>query len=159
MYASIAAGFACIRTWKLLNADALASLAMASKPTERTTIAAGDALERAATRADDSADATQVTPPPLRFTWLKWLHGLLFIYAFAMLLGAGQAFLGNARVNGFPYANLPDDADVVDSLHGRCYGRDLRDAKAPAWLNALPCGPGEVCAVSVNGGANKYHEF
>jgi hypothetical protein len=157
MYASIAVGLASIRTWKWLNADALAALAVAGKGMHQTPLLQTDATNHAACDDGHAAAASAELAAPLRHAWLKALHGALFIYAFVMLLGAGQAFLGNARVHGFPYANLPGDATVVDSLHARCYGRDLRDSSAPAWLTALPCDLGEVCAASVNGGANKYN--
>lgn len=156
MYASIAAGLVCIRIWKRLNADALAMHALVGKRVQQVRLMASDVDELARL---DHGEAARDEPllPPLRHAWLKVLHGMLFIYAFAMLLGAGQAFLSNARVHGFPYANLPGDATVVDSLHARCYGRDLRDPSAPAWLDALSCGLGEVCAASVSGGDNKYN--
>ena len=143
MYAAIAVGVACIRLFKRLNRDALVALR------SRRDAAA---QELAAVEEQASSEATE--PPRLRHAWLKWAHGGLLLFAWIMLEGAGEAFSANARVSGFPY----EKDDVSDSLHARCYGRDLRAPDAPQWLTSLACGDGAICAQSVTGGRNMYHQ-
>ena len=72
---------------------------------------------------------------------LKYAHGLIMVYSWVMLLGAGQAFLDNARTNGFPYPPGP----LTDSLVGRCYARNLQSPDMPSWLLNLTCGLGVMC--------------
>lgn len=88
--------------------------------------------------------------------WLKYLHGFFLLYSWAMLVGAGNAFTQNNRVGGFPYSQ---GMEIIDSLHGRCWGRDLQSPAAPPWLAALKCGDGPMCAESIFGGSNKYKQY
>jgi hypothetical protein len=85
---------------------------------------------------------------------LKYLHAMFMTYSLVMLLGAGQAFLSNSRMNQFPY---PSDEIVTDSLIGRCYGRNLVEPSAPSWLTALTCGLTSYCQESSRGGPNPYY--
>ncbi len=84
---------------------------------------------------------------------MKYIHAILMTYSLVMLLGAGQAFLSNARINQFPY---PDNSDVTDSLVGRCYGRNLIEPDTYAWLKNLTCGFTSYCQESTKGGHNEY---
>jgi hypothetical protein len=143
MYAAIAVGVACLRLFKQLNRDALVALRVRRDAATQ---------ELSAVEEQTSADAPEA--PHLRHVWLKWVHGGLLLFAWIMLEGAGEAFSANARVSGFPY----EQDDVSDSLHARCYGRDLRVPDAPQWLTKLACGDGPVCAQSVTGGRNTYHQ-
>jgi hypothetical protein len=85
---------------------------------------------------------------------LKYFHALFMTYSLVMLLGAGQAFLANSRMNQFPY---PPDEIVTDSLIGRCYGRNLVEPSAPSWLTELACGLTSFCQESSRGGPNSYY--
>ena len=85
---------------------------------------------------------------------LKYLHAMFMTYSLVMLLGAGQAFLSNSRMNQFPY---PRDEIVTDSLIGRCYGRNLVESEAPTWLSSLACGLTSYCQESSRGGSNPYY--
>ena len=78
---------------------------------------------------------------PLLF---KYAHGVLMVYSWVMLLGAGQAFLTNSRLEGFPYPPGP----ITDSLVGRCYARNLTSQEMPSWLLNLHCGFRVMCADS-----------
>ena len=83
-----------------------------------------------------------------------YVHGILLLYSWVMLLGAGQAFLSNSRVSGFPY---PQNDPVTDSLVGRCFARNLLESSAPAWLTNLSCGLTSFCQESTQGGKNPYY--
>lgn len=85
---------------------------------------------------------------------LKYLHAMFMTYSLVMLLGAGQAFLSNSRMNQFPY---PSDEIVTDSLIGRCYGRNLLEPSGPSWLTTLTCGLTSYCQESSRGGPNPYY--
>jgi hypothetical protein len=84
-------------------------------------------------------------PTCKKFVILKYIHSVLMIFSWVMLLGAGQAFLQNARVNGFPYEQ--SDA-VTDSLVGRCYGRNLISPDVPQWLSNITCQFTSMCRKS-----------
>lgn len=87
---------------------------------------------------------------------LKYMHAIFMTYSLVMLLGAGQAFLANSRMNQFPY---PPDEIVTDSLIGRCYGRNLVEPSAPSWLSILTCGLTSYCQESSRGGGpNPYYQ-
>lgn len=91
-----------------------------------------------------------------KYLALKYLHAIFMTYSLVMLLGAGQAFLSNSRMNQFPY---PRDEIVTDSLIGRCYGRNLAEPSSPSWLSTLACGLTSYCQESSRGGPNPfYHE-
>jgi hypothetical protein len=88
------------------------------------------------------------------YLFLKYCHSVLMIFSWVMLLGAGQAFLANARIHNFPYKQ---DDTVVDTLVGRCYGRNLISSDVPNWLKNLTCGITNMCQVSSrDGGDNPY---
>lgn len=86
---------------------------------------------------------------------LKYLHAIFMTYSLVMLLGAGQAFLSNSRMNQFPYSR---DESVTDSLIGRCYGRNLAEPSAPTWLSTLACGLTSYCQESSRGGPNPFYQ-
>lgn len=81
---------------------------------------------------------------------------MFLTFSLIMLVGAGNAFTQNSRVGGFPYSK---GDPIIDSLHARCWGRDLTAPDAPPWLAALKCGDGPMCAESIDGGSNKYRQY
>jgi uncharacterized membrane protein len=142
LYIAIVVGILCIRVYKFLSP--------VHKTQEQTT----------EEPSDETEDQTVEDPPDLQsrcqtlgkircnrrvlLLLLKYSHGLIMMYSWVILLGAGQAFLLNSRTNGFPYPPGP----ITDSLVGRCYGRDLQSPEMPSWLLNLTCGLGVMCADS-----------
>lgn len=92
---------------------------------------------------------------PRRCAWLRIVHALLMLVSWYMIIGAGSAFTGNARMGAFPYAQSDP---VTDSLIGRCFDRNLTDPQAAsAWLTGLQCGLGAYCRESSrSAGSNEY---
>jgi len=165
MYIAIVLGILCIRTYKFLNTQqnqtqvVRINVGSASKrPEEAEACEYGNAptLEGENNKEKNPVvETSETVATNYKHVWLKYLHSFFMIYSWVMLLGAGQAFLSNSRTKGFPY-DPKTDADTIDSLTGRCFGRDLRDSSAPSWLTHLSCGMREYCQVSVKGGENRY---
>lgn len=147
MYIAIVMGIVCIRVYKVLSPT--------HKTQEQTT------TEEPTTEEpfNEAQDDTVESPPDnqqsrfcpslgkircsrrVLLLLLKYSHGLIMVYSWVMLLGAGQAFLLNSRTNGFPYPPGP----ITDALVGRCYGRSLQSPEMPSWLLNLTCGLGVMC--------------
>lgn len=151
MYIAIVVGIVCIRVYKFLSP-------VHKKTQEEQTTE--EPIEEPP--LDEEQDETVENPPDdhqqsrcpssgrfrcsrrVVLLLLKYSHGLIMVYSWVMLLGAGQAFLSNSRTTGFPYPPGP----LTDSLVGRCYGRDLQSPGMPSWLLNLTCGLGVMCADS-----------
>jgi hypothetical protein len=143
MYIAIIVGIVCIRVYKFLSP--------VQKTQEQTTEEPIDEAQEDQTVEDPPDQQSRCCPTSLgtircnrrvSLLLLKYAHGLIMVYSWVMLLGAGQAFLLNSRANGFPYPPGP----ITDSLVGRCYGRDLQSPEMPSWLLNLTCGLGVMCA-------------
>lgn len=151
MYLALALGIAAIRLYRWVNQEFIAKALLQRQERQRQ---CPPETSRQEGEEEEGQDWTAGGATP-RHVWLKYLHGVLMIYSYVMLVGAGQAFTSNGRVQGFPYSQ---NDSSTDSLLGRCFGRDLTaSSKVPTWLKDLACGMGAYCAESSQtGGANPY---
>jgi len=140
MYLSLGVGFVCIRIYKYLNAKGNGEV-------RNNEIKAVECHQEIVEIGEESVAHNYMEPDVAqpKYIYIKYLHSILMVFSWVMLLGAGQAFLQNARVNGFPYKQ---DDQIVDSLVGRCYGRNLISADIPGWLRNLSCEYTSMCRVS-----------
>lgn len=138
MYVAIVGGIASIRLHRILS--------LKEKENGRAIVHSelGDEAQvenNEETPVQESRTLQMISSRCMLLFCLKYGHAIFMVYSWVMLLGAGMAFLSNARVNGFPY--IP--GTVTDSLVGRCYGRNLVMPETPGWLANLTCGFGVIC--------------
>ncbi|KAL3802090.1 hypothetical protein HJC23_010846 [Cyclotella cryptica] len=140
MYVSIVLGILSIRLYRFLSVE--------EEVKERADANSELGAEVPIAHTNEETPLQESTTTPIRprrcllLLCLKYAHAIFMVYSWVMLLGAGMAFLSNARVNGFPYP----PGVITDSLVGRCYGRDLVSPETPGWLANLTCGFGVMCA-------------
>eukprot|EP00457_Paulinella_chromatophora_P011915 gb/GEZN01012082.1/.p1 GENE.gb/GEZN01012082.1/~~gb/GEZN01012082.1/.p1 ORF type:complete len:265 (-),score=18.92 gb/GEZN01012082.1/:255-1049(-) len=154
---SVFLGVICIRlyTWLTGDGQLSRSIAPSSPVVELSKRGQAENMYSGTTNTDPTEREAQLvfSGCALR-SCLLVTHIFCMIFAWVSLIGAGQAFLGNARTV-YPYKRYPSDpseAALTDQLVGRCTGRDLKDPLLPSWLLQLDCGFGPVCAESTNGG-------
>lgn len=138
MYISIVLGITCIKIYKHVNSHDSHSLT----PNEQNEGRKVDGTFEIEVVPKTASRCRTESPSRKKLVILKYIHSILMIYSWVMLLGAGQAFLKNARTHGFPYHPGP----ITDSLVARCYGRDL--AAMPGietWLQNMTCGFASMC--------------
>jgi len=147
MYIAIVLGIGCIRLRRFLSPAAVA--VENNDMRQEFEQLPGASPEDGERKNDDSEQHQEevqgqksMTTRQVVLVALKYTHGLLMVYSWVMLLGAGQAFLENSRTKGFPYPPGP----ITDQLIGRCYARDLQFPDMPSWLLNLKCGLGVMCA-------------
>jgi len=146
MYIAIVLGLVCIRLYKFLSHDdETAQEKSADELVPDDEVLDGEEIPLASP-PQTSRHCPRSISCQRRWLllFLKYAHGLIMVYSWIMLLGAGQAFLENSRTKAFPYPPGP----LTDSLVGRCYARNLQSSDMPGWLLNLTCGLGVMCEAS-----------
>lgn len=148
MYLSIVLGIISIRVYKYYNLeeDKQELKVQQSDPSAERSYRSNIEIESSIAPGDvTQGNVSLPSPTSKKYVILKYIHSVFMIFSWVMLLGAGQAFLQNARVNGFPY----EQSDTVtDSLVGRCYGRNLISPDVPEWLSNITCQFTSMCRKS-----------